>query len=284
MPPRECPTARQARLGAELRKMRKRAGKTALEAAALIASDRAKISHIEAGRNGISEERIRRLAAFYGCEDSAYVDALCAISREHRGQFWWDEYRGILPPGFLDIAELEYHATYLRAAQALVIPGILQTESYARAVFSSAVAQLPPTELDARVEHRMRRRVIFDRTSPPMYEAIVHEAALRMRYGGRKVLRAQLENLLELTVSLPVTIRIIPFDVEEITASTQSTFYAGGPVPALDTVQIDDIHQGGFLDAEIQLLQYRRLLEALERASLNAEESRKFIHQITQGM
>ena len=95
MPPRSNPTARQERLGAELRKMRERAGFTARDAAAFLASNPMQMSHVESGRSGISEERVRRLADYYRCDDRAYVDALVEMANE-RGRGWWEEYRGIL--------------------------------------------------------------------------------------------------------------------------------------------------------------------------------------------
>lgn len=284
MPPREYPTARQVRLGSELRKMREHAGKTTLDAAALIAADRARISNIEAGRLGISEKRIRRLATFYSCDDAAYVDALSAMSREHRGQFWWDEYRGILAPGFLDIAELEYHATYLRSVQTVTLPGLLQTEEYARALFEGVISKLPPEEVEARTEHRMRRKVIFERENPTPVEATIHEAALRMRFGGKKVTRAQLEYLLECTQQSYVTVRVIPFENETFIEATQPLLYAGGTVPQLDTVQIDSTFGGRFLDADADLTRYRNFLGAAQEASLSAEESRQFISTIAHEM
>lgn len=284
MPPREYPTARQARLGAELRKMRERAGKTALEAAALIASDRAKISHIEAGRTGVSEERIRRLATFYSCDDSAYLDALCAISREHRGQFWWDEYRGVLAPEFLDIAELEYHATYLRSLQTVRLPGLLQTEDCVRVIFSGATPKLPDDEVEARTEHRMRRRIIFERETPTEFEAVIHEAALRMRFGGRKVARAQLEHLLECTERDNITIRVIPFTNETFIEATHPVLYAGGTVPQLDTVQVDSHLGGHFMDADTELKRYRDFIDVAENASLGVDDSRQLIHTIAKDM
>ncbi|MER6051287.1 helix-turn-helix transcriptional regulator [Streptomyces sp. NPDC001793] len=284
MPPREVPTARQARLGAELRKMRERAGKTALDAAGLLASDRARISHIEAGRSGVSEERIRRLATFYGCDDDGYVDALCAMSREHRGQFWWDEYRGVLPPAFLDMAELEHHAAYIRAYELSVIPGVLQTEDYARAVFQNSILPLSVEDLEVRVEHRMKRKQILERGTPTSYYAIVHEGALRMRYGGRKILRKQLETLAEASDGESTSVRVIPFDVEQMVASAQPLTYAGGPVSQLDSVQVDSYVGGGILDADTQLKAFRNLWEVLESLALNAEESRNLFHRIAREM
>ncbi|MFE7569710.1 helix-turn-helix domain-containing protein [Streptomyces sp. NPDC057539] len=280
MPPRDNPTARQARLGGELRKLRLRAGKTAREAAGLFSTDQARISNIESGRLGISEERIRKLAVFYDCTDSALIEALCTITNEHRGQYWWDEYRGVLPPGFLDVAELEHHAKYLRYLQPVTFPGVLQTEDYARALFDSVRPKLPANEVRARVEQRMRRRGIFDRANPKEVEAIIHEAALRMRIGGRKVAREQLEYLIEASERPEVMLRIIPFTNEDFIDLTQTALYAGGVVPQLDTVYIDNPSSGVFLDAAAELEKKRTLLDFAEQASLEPAESRSFIHHI----
>ncbi|MFT2016470.1 helix-turn-helix domain-containing protein [Streptomyces sp. 796.1] len=280
MPARENPTARQVRLGAELRKLRDAAGKTAREAAGHLSTDQAKISHIEAGKIGVSEERIRRLAAFYGGADETLLDALCAIAREHRGQYWWDEYRNVLAPGFLDIAELEHHATALRTMHSVTLPGVFQTEEYARAVCSGHIPTLSADELNIRVAHRMRRRGILERTDPPPFEAIIHEAALRMRFGGRQVARAQLEALIEATDRPGVAIRVIPFTCEDFIEATQSVLYAAGPVPELDTIRIDSVLGGLFLGARMELKRYGALLDNAVAASLDMTESRHLIHHI----
>lgn len=237
------------------------------------------MSNIEAGRMGVSEERLRTLAAFYLCDDQALIDALAAMTHERRGQFWWDEYRGILPPAFLDIAELEHHASYLRSLQTLSIPGLLQTEDYARTLFSSEVTMLPPAEIDARVEHRMRRQRILDRDVPPPLTMIIHEAALRMRYGGRKVLIQQFDRLLAVSERSNVTIRVLPFTSERYIEVTQPVLYAGGVVPQLDTAQMDN-HLGGYhWDAEAELRRHRLLLDFAQQDSLDAVASREFIRQ-----
>ncbi|MEU6895819.1 helix-turn-helix transcriptional regulator [Streptomyces sp. NPDC046557] len=280
MPPRDNPTARQARLGAELRKLREAAATTARQAAGLLSVDQAKISHIEAGRLGISEERIRRLATFYSCDDEALIDALCAIAREHRGQYWFDEYRGILAPGFLDIAELEHHAVALRSMQSVTLPGLFQTENYARALFSGVTPKLPAAEVEARVEHRMKRITVLDRPNPPRFDAIIHEAALRMRFGGRDVAREQLEHLIEVSARPAITVRVIPFTNEDFIEVTQPVLYAHGVVPQLDTVQIDSAFGGRFLDADADLRKYRTLFDIAEKAALDPEGSRQIIHHI----
>ncbi|MFI5621277.1 helix-turn-helix domain-containing protein [Streptomyces sp. NPDC051567] len=284
MPPRNNPTARQVRLGTELRKLRERAGRTAREAGGLLSTDAARISNIEAGRLGISEERIRRLATFYQCDDDALLDALCAIAAERRGTHWFDDFRGILAPGWLDIAELETHATALRSMQSTTMPGPFQTENYARTLFGGATPVLPPDEIEARVEHRLKRKAFFDRPSPPPYEAILHEAALRMRFGGRKVTREQLDHLIEVSYLPFVTVRVIPFTNEKFIEVTHPIMYAHGVVPKLDTVQIDSSFGGKFLDAEADLRKYNTLLDIAGQASLNEAESQKFIHSIAREM
>ncbi|MFE9765567.1 helix-turn-helix domain-containing protein [Streptomyces sp. NPDC005808] len=284
MPLRDNPSARQARLGSELRKLREAAGKTAREAAGLLSTDQAKISHIEAGRLGVSEERIRRLAVFYSCDDAALVDALCAIARESRGQGWWDAYRGILAPSFLDIAELEHHATYLRALQPMTLPGLFQTEDYMRALYGGHIPPLPANEVDVRVEFRLKRRQLFEREVVPSFTVVIHEAALRMRIGGRGVAREQLGHLLEMSERPAVVLKVIPFTSEEFVEATQPVFYAGGVVPQLDTVQVDSAVGGVFLGMGTQTKRYGTLLDLAERAALEAEHSRELIHDIAKEM
>ncbi len=135
MPPRRQPTARQARLGIELRKLREAAGLEATEAASLLGVNSVQMSQIESGIAGVSEERLRRLAAHYSCSDEELISSLVKMATD-RTHGWWEEHRGHLPTPFLDLAELEHHATFLREVQFLYIPGPLQTENYARAVFS----------------------------------------------------------------------------------------------------------------------------------------------------
>jgi transcriptional regulator with XRE-family HTH domain len=249
----------------------------------MLGTDQGKISHIESGRIGVSEERLRRLAAFYECKDEALLCALSTIARERRGQHWWDEYRSILAPRFMDIAEMEHHAVALRTVQTVTMPGLLQIEDYARALFSSS-GRLSGEEIDARTEHRMRRQDILDRDDPPVLEATIHEAALRMRFGGRAVARRQLEHLMEVGERRNVTVRVVPFTNEEFYEMTQAVIYADGVVPQLDTVQIDGPIGGRYLDSDAQIAAYRRFLSRTGSVSLDREESRQLIYHIAREM
>ncbi|MQY15650.1 hypothetical protein SRB5_58380 [Streptomyces sp. RB5] len=279
MKPAKKPTARQARLGAELRKLREAAGVSGADAAAHLGGERSLMSHVEAGRWGIKPERVQFLASYYEVGDQELVQALIAMARE-RGEGWWGKYHGVLPPALLDLAELEHHAKYLRTAQALIMPGIFQTEDYARAVYRAAIPGPSEDETNAQVEHRLRRRDIFERESPTPYEAILHEAALQINYGSRDISRRQLEHILEVAELPNISVRVIPFSVEVSIGFTPQLFYAGGPVPQLDTVVIEGAHGMHFVNAEVQLKKYRSLFSAIEELSLSADESRKMIHRI----
>ncbi|WP_424706181.1 helix-turn-helix domain-containing protein [Kitasatospora acidiphila] len=280
MPPRSNPTARQQRLGVELRKLREAAGMSTEQAAAVLATNRTVITNTEAGRHGISPERVRRLACNYDCTDLALVEALVRMAGE-RTVGWWEEYRGILPPTFLDIAELEWFARRLRMSTMTHIPGPFQTEAYAHALFSAAIPELPPDEFDARVAHRIQRRCVLDRADPPSYAAIIHEAALRIEVGGRKAMREQLHSILELSERDSITVQVIPFSAGAFPGSGQTILYAEADVPGLDVVQLDRTMVAEFLHVEAQLRKFALQLGQMQRVALSPEETRSLIHGIT---
>ncbi|MEU2788407.1 helix-turn-helix transcriptional regulator [Streptomyces sp. NPDC007100] len=283
MAARTHPTARQQRLGAELRKLREKAGMTASAAGALLGGNQARISNIETGRAPISAERVRTLACNYDCADKELIEALAAMTGG-RTRHWWEEYRGILPPGMLDLAELEHYATELRAAQTAILPGLLQTVDHARSVFQQGFPPLPPPEIEHRISLRIKRQAVLYRDDPAPYTAVLHEAALRMQFGGRAVTRAQLTHILEMSERDNITVVVIPFAAGAFPGSGQTFSYARGSVPQLDTVHLDQAHGVLFIDAEAQRIKYRTLLDQLEALALKPRPSRDFIHDIAQSL
>ncbi|MFF8637080.1 helix-turn-helix domain-containing protein [Streptomyces pilosus] len=275
---RTSPTGRQLRLGVELRKLRERAGLTATEAGQLLGVKQNQISNTEAGRVGVSPERVRTLARHYKCGDPALVQALGDMTERKRG--WWEEYREILPTPLLDLAEVEHHATRLCGAVTVHIPGLLQTAEHARELFRQVVPEFPPPDVEHRVSFRIKRQAVLYRTPATPYRAVIHEAALRMQFGGPAVARAQLQHLLDMSERDHVTIRVLPFTAGGFPGSGQSIFYSHGPVPQLDTVHLDQSHGPVFLDAEAQLDMYRILLDRLHSRALGPEASRKVIHNV----
>ncbi|MDX3229556.1 helix-turn-helix transcriptional regulator [Streptomyces sp. ME19-01-6] len=284
MAPRSTPTGRQRRLAVELRRMREQAGVSIQQAAAMLCADRTMISNVEAARTRLSEDRVRQLACNYGCADEALINALAAMTGSRRNQDWWMEYRGKLPDGFLDISEIEHHATRIRTAQTVHLPGLLQTEEHARALFDLVVPKLPRLQVELRVAHRLGRQGIFAREEPTPYVAIIHEAALRMQFGGREVARAQLEYLADSADRDNITLLVIPFSAGSFPGAGQSILYAHGPVPQLDTVQLDTAYGSHFADAPTPLANYRALLDLMEDSALPPDESQKLIRSIARDM
>ncbi|MFH9572163.1 helix-turn-helix domain-containing protein [Streptomyces sp. NPDC017230] len=281
MPVRSNPTARQLRFGAELRKLREHAGLTSTEAARLLGIKQAQVSNMETGRLPVSADRVRAMACQYECPDKGLVEALAGMTGERR-RGWWEEYRDILPAGLLDLAELEHHGTSLRTAHTSGIPGLLQTLDHAREVFHQVVPDLSPPETEHRASFRIKRQAVLFRKDPIPYRAIIHEAALHMRFGGRDVAKRQLKHLLKMSEHPNISIHVIPFDAGGYPGAGQPIYYVHGPVPPLDTVQLDQSHGIALLGAEAQLNKYRVVLDRLMSLSLIELESRALIHHIVQ--
>jgi transcriptional regulator with XRE-family HTH domain len=279
MPPRTTPTQRQRRLGAEMRRLRTEAGLTAEYVAGLLGVDRGKISNIESGVRNISPDRLRTLATHCECTDARYLAALVGFTEPPQNN-WWDKYRGRLSPGLLDIVELEWHARRIHTIQTVHVPGLLQTEEYARSVFSAVLPALSRLEIELRVAHRMDRQRVLSREEPVDYVGYVHEAALRMLFGGREVTRSQLTELVKASERDNVTVRIVPIERGSFPGAGHALLYAEGPVPQLDTVQLDAAHGPEFMHAELQLAKYRAHLEWMDEASLSPQASRDVIHSI----
>ncbi|MFI5806636.1 helix-turn-helix domain-containing protein [Streptomyces sp. NPDC051561] len=279
MPAKPTATGRRMRVASELRSMRERAGLTTTEVGRLLGVGQGQFSNIETGRFGVSAERLRVLAATYGCTDQPFVDALTVMA-EDRTRGWWSEYRDILPPAFLDLAELEHHGMSLRTATTAHVPGLLQTFEHAQEIVRTAVPRLDSSEVEHRVSFRIKRQAVLYGDTPRPYQALVHEAALRIQVGGPKTARAQLHHLLEMSEHGHVTIRAIPFSAGAFPGSGQSIYYAHGPVPQLDTVQLDQSHGVGFVFTRPELLAYRALFDEIEAIALTPERTRDLIRSI----
>ncbi|MFD3481876.1 helix-turn-helix domain-containing protein [Streptomyces sp. NPDC058665] len=280
MSPNALPaTVRQRRLGNELRRLRQQADLTTAQAGVLDGSSQPRISSIESGRYAVGADRVRALARSYSCTDEAYIEALTEMTGG-RTRGWWDEYRDMLPPDTIDLAELEYHATSMYSSSVVHLPGLLQTRAHAHAVIGDVVPSFAPHEVEHRVSYRIKRQVVLYGENPTPLTAILHEAALRMGFGGPEVARAQLKHLLDLSDFEHVTILVIPFGAGTFPSAGTGIYYMAGAVPALDTVQLDTDHGAAFLDTRPHLEKYRTVLDRMESCSLEPSKSRDLIRQV----
>lgn len=280
MAPRHAPTILQRRFGTELRRLREAAGMTAPEAAGLLGTDRTVISNVEAGRFGISEERLRRLGSIYECDEPDLIDALAGLTGGRRTG-WWEEYRGKIPPGFLDVSALENYAVRLRTVQTAHLPGLFHTEDHARAIFELFVPALPRLEVELRVAHRMARQSVITKNHRVPYSGVIHEAAIRMQLGGRSAARTQLLHLLDAGERANVTLQVIPFAAGGYPLlGDASVLYVEAPNHHLDTVQMDSPTGAVFIDSPTQLANFRIKLDLVEKVALTPSESRSFIRSV----
>ncbi|MFH0242653.1 helix-turn-helix domain-containing protein [Streptomyces sp. HK10] len=280
MPPSKVPpTIRQRRLGAELRRLREQAGLSATQAGELHGTTQARISGIESGGYPVSAERVRALARLYSCTDQALIDALASMTGG-RTRGWWEEYREILPAGALELAELEHFARSVRIASAVHLPGLLQTADHARALFQDVVPALSPPEVEHLVSHRIKRQAVLYGERPTPLTVIVHEAALRMGFGGPKVAQEQLRHLLTMSEQDHVSLKAIPFGTGSYPSSGAGIVYLAAEVPQLDTVQVDTDTHSEFVATQPQLARYRAVLDKLEANALEPVPSRDLIHGI----
>ncbi|MGW1779294.1 helix-turn-helix domain-containing protein [Streptomyces sp. NPDC002143] len=258
-------TERQRRLGYELKQLREKAGLSAGEAAERIGMGRAQLSQIETAKTTILTERLRELCRLYACKNETYVDALVAMS-EAPGRGWWTAYKKPMEQGPLNMAELEANAVALRMHQPLLIPGLFQTPDYARAIF--ATPGLGFDRIEEALEFRMERQRLLTRDNPPDVHAVIHESALRMRFGPTDVLRGQLLRLIELARQPHITVQIYPFTSRAHPALSSSFVHVLPSLAELGTVVLEQFGSFQYLADRESLTQYGTLFEGLAEYAL----------------
>ncbi|MFJ9946728.1 helix-turn-helix domain-containing protein [Kitasatospora sp. NPDC091207] len=280
---RTNPTLRQRRLGVELRRMREQAGFGGSQLGRAVGMNPAQVTQMESGKIGISVERLRTIAATCMCANQPLIDALADIITDRGKPGWWEEYRETLAADFLEVAELEHFARALSTYTITFVPGLLQTSSYASAVFSQAYPPLPRHEVDLRTAFRIQRqRVVHSGTTP--YSAFIHEAALRMQFSGTQVRADQLDALIEDSEAPGISVRVLPFDITGLPSPIENFTYATGTISDLDTVQTDTGFGSQLLDAPAHVARFRAILAQMDSTALPAKESREFLRSMKKEM
>ncbi|MFD0685583.1 helix-turn-helix domain-containing protein [Actinomadura fibrosa] len=273
------PSVRQRRLAAELRRLRERKGLTGDEVAERLAWSTAKVSRIENARTGAKISDVRRLLDLYEIDGARHGD-LIALAHDAAERGWWEDYRD-LPSPLADFIALESEATAVREWGSTVFPGLLQTESYARHVIGgwSALATLPPQELERRVEVRLRRQELLRRPKPLELSVVLDEAVLQRRIGDRKVMREQLEHLCRMTEHPGVSVQILPLDATHSVLAETFILLEFSPVHDIifpDIVHTESLTISHFADETVTYM-YRLAYKNLAGQALTAAESRRRI-------
>jgi hypothetical protein len=217
------------------------------------------------GRTSILADRLQMLCSTYGCKDVPYLDALMALS-EASGKGWWTAYRKRISAGALDLAELEAGSTTLRYHETLLVPGLFQTADYARALFRTP--KLGFENIEDAVDFRLARQTVLTGERPPTVQAVIHEAALRMRFGGIDVMRAQLLHLVELARLPHVTIQVFPFAAEPYPAISGTFLHTSPEIGLLGTVVLEHPTGSTYLSDREHLTRYEALFNRLAEQAL----------------
>ncbi|MFJ5997626.1 helix-turn-helix domain-containing protein [Streptomyces sp. NPDC092370] len=275
------PAVRRRKLGAELRALRTSAGLTSGEAARLVGWHQSKVSRIETGTSGVKPADVRLLLDAYAVADSQLRELLMALagSDESGGRHhWWHAYRGVLPPTYRDFISLESQAGAMRTLETTVVPGLLQTPEYARAVTKAAVEGLAEDRLDALVEVRLARQDVL-RADPPLeLSAVLDEAVLRREVGGPGVMARQLERLVEAARLPQVRLQVLPFAAgAHIGVTGPFVIFSFSSTSDLDVVVLDHLTSSLYLERKEDLQAYTEAFDALQIHALSPEDSLDFI-------
>ena len=196
-------------LGAQLRRLREAADISAEKAGYSIRGSRSKISRMETGRVGLKVRDVEDLLTLYGVADDQERAKVIALARRSREPEWWTRYNDILPDWFETYLGLESAATSIRTFEMQFVPGLLQTEGYARAVTMLGHQTALPEEVERRVGLRLGRQELLSRAQPPRVWAVMDEAVLRRPIGGPQVMHAQLRRLTEAARLPHVTLQVV---------------------------------------------------------------------------
>lgn len=218
---KSSPLTARRKLGAELRLLRDRAGLTTEEVGTHLECNNSTVSRIELGKRTCTPKDFRALMELFHVTGTrrAELEALMRKGRQ-RVPPWWHAYNDVITANYSEFLAYEAEATRCSDYQTLLIPGLLQTEAYAEAVTAGGYAVLGPDQVESLVEVRMRRQERLREDDPLILEAVVTEAALRLRVGGADVMRGQLRKLRDVAALPNVDLRVVPFDAGEKSAGT----------------------------------------------------------------
>lgn len=276
------PTVLRIALGGQLRKLRESKKITREAAGDAIRGSHAKISRLELGRSSFKERDIRDLLTLYGISDPEERERFLGLARKANEPGWWHRYGDLLPSWFGQYLGLEQAANKIRTYESHLVPGLLQTPDYARAVVTLGYED---ADTDRRVAFRQRRQEILHRNDPPIVWAVIDEAALHRPVGGPEVHRAQMEHLLDLTRLPNVTIQIVPFSAGEHPAAGSSFTILRFAEPDLpDIVYLEQLTSALYLDRREDLALYLSVMDRLSVQAATPEKSRAILAEYTKGL
>ncbi|MEU7862863.1 MULTISPECIES: helix-turn-helix transcriptional regulator [Nonomuraea] len=273
------PTVRRLRLGQELRLLRERKKLTGARAAKDLGWSASKISRIEAAKTVPSAEDIKALAELYKI-DSGKRDELFALLRDADQRGWWEDYEDALPEEYTRFLGLEAEATFQRNWEPQIVPGLLQTEDYAREVVLSVrgISRITHSGVRSRVEARMdRQQRVLHRPQPSQLCFVLDEPALMRRFGEPSVMREQMEHLLEMSLLPHVSVQVLVMDA--LHPVNTGAFIHLKFAEFDDVVYLEQLYTAHFVDDLERVAGYEEAFDYIKSQALDEDESRVLIQR-----
>lgn len=283
MPPSAGSPVRQRRLAAELRRLR--GERTGNEVATGLGWSPSKISRFEVGRSAPPIDEVEKLLDYYGVKGRKRSELL-ALARDATRRGWWEEYADALPEEYQAFIGLETEAASVAHWQLGVVPGLLQTEDYARQlhVAYQSVIPISPGTLERRIRVRMIRQEALTRDPPLQLRAVIDESVLRRRIGDNRLMHAQLLHLAEAAELPTVDLRVLPLDAHRAMMEDSFVIFSFGPAgePAMlhDVVSTESLKSELYVEGEADTYLYRLVFDNLSKTALSPSKSREFITRI----
>ena len=280
MPADGKPTVRSRRVGIELRRLREDAGVTTAQAAELLSCSPAKISLIENGIVSVRVVDLRLLLDRYGDQDQEHRTYLERLARESNKRGWWQDYDDTIPPYYADFIGLETDASYIKTWEATIVPGLLQTPEYARAVMLANPAMISPDKLENFISIRHERQARLEQGTDVRLDAVIWEAVLITTVGSDEVQRGQLSRLLELMDRPNISVQVLPLEAGD-KASMSGSFvtFSFGSERSVSTVFVENLTSSQYLERDQELRGYTLVFDALRSAALSPAASAARIRQ-----
>lgn len=272
------PPASRRELGVVLRALREDRGITVEQAAERLLCSPEKINRMESSFRSGTLRDVRDLCDLYGVTKETQRRHLMQLARDSRQQGWWERYD--TNPRRTDYIGFENDASSIKLYHSAVVPGIMQTAEYTRALHQNSPYNFTPERVKEVTEVRLMRQRVLTRPDPPTFWAILDEAALRRSVGGTAAIRDQLARIIEMSKFPNVTLQIIPFDAGAHPAmdSSFTILEFNEPVPAM--VYVEGFPGFFYIEKPGDVMRYQRMFEILRAASLSEEDSVEFINRM----
>lgn len=280
-------TVPRRQLGRNLRDLRNRARLTVRAAAKKLEWSEAKMWRIETGQTPLRSLDVQAMCTVYGAPQDL-TEALMGLAKETKARGWWHAYGDVIPEGFDVYVGLEEAAASLSSYQSDIVPGLLQTDGYAREITRTHIPEISEEELDGRVRLRIERQTILTRATDPLpLRVALNEAVLRRPVGSRDVMVGQLAHLVYVSERSNVSIRVVPFSAGMHSGVVTGPFVilrfptnGDGGETEPPTVYADGYTGGLYLDKPKEVEQYDSAFRGIWEKALDEQASRRLLAEV----